>query len=57
MLRPLETNRSSKPEQNLVLLSLLRSEAIYLMDKVVRLDTAGPFGSEMDGASHVLTTM
>lgn len=34
-----------------------KSEAIYLMDKVVRLDTAGPFGSEMDGASHVLTTM
>ena len=42
---------------NLFLLSLLRSKAIYLMDKVVRLDTAGPFGSEMDGASRVLTTM
>ena len=34
-----------------------KSEAIYLMDKVVRIDTAGPFGDELDGASRILTTM
>ena len=34
-----------------------KSNAIYLMDKVVRLDYAGPFGTELDGASRVLTTM
>ena len=34
-----------------------KSEAIYLMDKVVRFDTAGPFGEDLAGASHVLTTL
>ena len=34
-----------------------KSNAIYLMDKVARLDTAGPFGTDLDGASRVLTTM
>lgn len=34
-----------------------KSEAIYLMDRVVRVDTAGPYGNSLDGASRVLTTM
>ena len=34
-----------------------KSEAIYLMDKVVRFDTAGPFGEDLDGAHQVLTTL
>ncbi|CAE7307319.1 nahA [Symbiodinium sp. KB8] len=34
-----------------------KSEAIYLMDEVVRFDTAGPFGEDLPGASHMLTTL
>ncbi|CAJ1448353.1 unnamed protein product [Effrenium voratum] len=43
----------------LVLASMIgsQSEAILLMDRVVRLDTAGPYGGDLDGASRVLTTL
>ena len=34
-----------------------KSEAIYLMDKVVRFDTAGPYGEDLEGASQVLTAL
>mmetsp|Transcript_56400 Transcript_56400/g.125897 ORF Transcript_56400/g.125897 Transcript_56400/m.125897 type:complete len:396 (+) Transcript_56400:59-1246(+) len=34
-----------------------KSEAVYLMDKVVRFDTAGPYGEDLDGASQVLTSL
>ena len=42
----------------LVLLAMhgTQSEAIYLMDRVVRMDTAGPWGGQLDWARRIVTT-